>query len=120
MGGGDIDRRLSYWRKQLDGISPVQFPTDRARSPVQSYRGSSQALDISVQLAEAIKSLSQRENVTLFMTLLAAFQLLLSRYCGQDNIAVGTPIAGRTRQEIERLIGFFVNTLVLRADLSAN
>ena len=118
--GEELDRQLSYWRKQLDGISPLQLPTDRVRPPVQSYQGSSQALDISVQLSEAIKSLSQRENVTLFMTLLAAFQLLLSRYCGQDDIAVGTPIAGRTRQEIERLIGFFVNTLVLRADLSAN
>ena len=118
--GEELDRQLSYWRKQLDGISPLQLPTDRVRPPVQSYQGSSQALDISVRLSEAIKSLSQRENVTLFMTLLAAFQLLLSRYCGQDNIAVGTPIAGRTRQEIERLIGFFVNTLVLRADLSAN
>ena len=118
--GENLDIQLSYWRKQLDGLSTLQLPTDHPRPPVQTYRGSSQSLELSAQLSQAIKALSQREGVTLFMTLLAAFQTLLCRYCGQQDIAVGTPIAGRTRQEIEGLIGFFVNTLVLRADLSNN
>ena len=118
--GEELEHQLAYWRKQLDGLSTLPLPTDRARPAVQTYRGSSQPLDLSVQLSEAIKALSQREGVTLFMTLLAAFELFLSRYCGQSDIAVGCPIAGRTRQETEGLIGFFVNTLVLRADLSNN
>ena len=87
---------------------------------MQTYRGSSQSIEFSPQLSQALKGLSQRDGVTLFMTLLAAFQTLLCRHCGQQDIAVGTPIAGRARQETERLIGFFVNTLVLRADLSNN
>jgi amino acid adenylation domain-containing protein len=118
--GENLDTQLSYWRKQLDGLSTLQLPTDHPRPPVQTYRGSSQSVELSAQLSQALKGLSQREGVTLFMTLLAAFQILLSRYCGQDDIAVGTPIAGRTRREIEGLIGFFVNTLVLRADFSDN
>ena len=118
--GENLDVQLSYWRKQLDGLSTLQLPTDHLRPPVQTYRGASQSLELSAQLSQAIKGLSQREGVTLFMTLLAAFQTLLCRYCGQQDIAVGTPIAGRARQEIEGLIGFFVNTLVLRADLSNN
>ena len=118
--GENLDVQLSYWRKQLDGLSTLQLPTDHPRPPVQTYRGASQSLELSAQLSQAIKGLSRREGVTLFMTLLAAFQTLLCRYCGQQDIAVGTPIAGRTRQEIEGLIGFFVNTLVLRADLSNN
>ena len=118
--GETLVQQLSYWRKQLDGLSTLQLPTDHPRPPLQTYRGSSQAIQLSAQLSQAIKGLSQREGVTLFMTLLTAFQTLLCRYCGQNDIAVGTPIAGRTRREIEGLIGFFVNTLVLRADLSNN
>ena len=118
--GENLENQLSYWRKQLDGLLTLQLPTDHAHQAVRTYRGSSQVLKLSARLSEAIKSLSQREGGTLFMTLLAAFQLLLSRYCGQSDIAVGSPIAGRNRQETEGLIGFFVNTLVLRADLSAN
>ena len=118
--GENLDVQLSYWRKQLDGLSTLQLPTDHLRPPVQTYRGASQSLELSAQLSQAIKGLGRREGVTLFMTLLAAFQTLLCRYCGQQDIAVGTPIAGRVRQEIEGLIGFFVNTLVLRADLSNN
>ena len=118
--GENLDIQLSYWRKQLDGLSTLQLPTDHLRPPVQTYRGASQSLELSAQLSQAIKGLGRREGVTLFMTLLAAFQTLLCRYCGQQDIAVGTPIAGRARQETEGLIGFFVNTLVLRADLSNN
>jgi amino acid adenylation domain-containing protein len=116
----NLASQLSYWTKQLDNLSTLQLPTDRARPAVQTYRGSSQIVDLSAQLTEAIKAIGQQEGVTLFMTLLAAFELLLSRYCGQSDIAVGSPIAGRTRQETEGLIGFFANTLVLRADLSNN
>ena len=81
---------------------------------MQSYRGASQSIELSKELTQALKSLSRKQDVTLYMTLLAAFQTLLHRYTGQDDIAVGSPIANRNRHEIEGLIGFFVNTLVLR------
>ncbi|HET9917757.1 MAG TPA: amino acid adenylation domain-containing protein [Candidatus Binatia bacterium] len=118
--GANLDQQLSYWRKQLDGLSTLQLPTDHPRPPAQTYRGSSQSMELSAELSQALKGLSQREGVTLYMTLLAAFQTLLYRYCGQQDIVVGSPIAGRTRQETEGLIGFLVNTLLLRADLSNN
>ncbi|HET9917756.1 MAG TPA: amino acid adenylation domain-containing protein, partial [Candidatus Binatia bacterium] len=118
--GENLDKQLSYWRKQLDGLSNLQLPIDHPRPPVQSYRGSSQSVEISAQLSQALKGLSQREGATLFMTLLASFQVLLCRYSGQQDIPVGTPIAGRVRQETEGLIGFFVNTLVLRTNLPNN
>ena len=118
--GEILNRQVSYWRKQLDGVSTLQLPTDRIRPALQTYRGARSTFELPAPLFDALNALSQRQGVTLFMTLLASFELLLSRYCGQSDIAVGSPIAGRTRQEIERLIGFFVNTLVLRADLSAN
>ena len=118
--GTNLDQQLSYWRKQLDGLSTLQLPIDHPRPAVQTYRGANQSLELPPHLYEAIRNLSQREGVTLFMTLLAAFQTLLYRYCGQKDIVVGSPIAGRTRQETEGLIGFFVNTLVLRTDLSNN
>ena len=99
----------------------LELPTDRPRPAVQTYRGARQSLYCCPSPSvTALKALSQREGVTLFMTLLAAFQTLLHRYTGQDDIIVGSPIAGRTRAEIEGLIGFFVNTLVLRTDLSGN
>src|SRR5205823_6239668 len=87
---------------------------------VQTLRGAQQEFLLTASLSEELKQLSQREGVTLFMTLLAAFQVLLARYTGQVDISVGTPIANRTRAELESLIGFFVNTLVLRTDLSDN
>ena len=118
--GVNLDIQFSYWRKQLDGLLTLKVPIDHPRPAVQTYRGSSQSVELSTQLSQALKGLSQREGVTLFMTLLAAFQTLLCRYCGQQDIVVGSPIAGRTRQETEGLIGFFVNTLVLRSDLSKN
>jgi len=118
--GENLDIQLSYWKKQLEGLSTLQLPADRPRPPLQTYRGSSRSCELSTQLSRAIKGLGQRQGATLFMTLLAAFQTLLSRYSGQADIAVGSPIAGRTHREIEGLIGFFVNTLVLRTDLSNN
>jgi len=115
-----LQTQLNYWRQQLDEISFLNLPTDRMRSAHQTYRGSTQFLQISESLSEALEALSQREGVTLFMTLLAAFQILLCRYTQQEDITVGTPIANRNRSEIEPLIGFFVNSLVLRTNLSGN
>ena len=120
MQGENLENQLSYWRKQLDGLVTLQLLTDRTHPAVRTYRGFSRGLNLSARLSQAIKTLSQREGEMLFMTLLAVFQILLSRYSGQSDIAVGSPIAGRNRQETEGLIGFFVNTLVLRTDLSKN
>ena len=114
-----LAQHLSYWKEQLAGAPAVlELPTDRARPAVQSFRGAHQRVVLTKRLSEALKALSRQEGVTLFMTLLAAFQALLLRYTGQDDIVVGSPTAGRTRAETENLIGFFINTLVLRTDLS--
>jgi hypothetical protein len=114
-----LEKQLAYWREQLKGAPGVlELPTDRPRPPVQTYRGERQSFLLSRELSEGLKQLSRREGVSLFMTLLTAFQVLLYRYTGQKDIVVGCPIANRTRPEIEGLIGFFVNTLVLRGDLS--
>ncbi|HEY9633551.1 MAG TPA: amino acid adenylation domain-containing protein [Coleofasciculaceae cyanobacterium] len=118
--GEVLETQLAYWRKQLDGISMVNLPTDRPHPAIQTYRGATQLLQLPKRLSEALEALSQQEGVTLFMTLLAAFQTLLYRYTQQEDIAVGSPIANRNRSEIEGLIGFFVNSLVLRTDLSGN
>ena len=111
------DRQLTYWKQQLQGLTPLELPTDRPRPPVQTYRGATQTLNLARDLTDALAALSRSENVTLYMTLLAAFQALLHRYTGQTDIAVGTPIAGRNHSEIEHLIGFFINTLVMRTQL---
>ncbi|MEH1814618.1 MAG: amino acid adenylation domain-containing protein [Nostoc sp.] len=112
---------LTYWKQQLSGSLPVlNLPTNRPRPTVQTFRGARQVLVIPKTLTEPLKAMSQQENTTLFMTLLAAFKTLLYRYTRQEDILVGSPIANRTRTEIEGLIGFFVNTLVLRTDLSGN
>jgi amino acid adenylation domain-containing protein/FkbH-like protein len=119
--GEVLETQLSYWKQQLAGVPAVlELPTDYPRPAVQTFRGARQLLTLSPELTATLKALTQREGVTLFMTLLAAFQTLLSRYSGQDEIVVGTPIAGRNRAETESLVGFFVNTLVLRTDLSRN
>jgi amino acid adenylation domain-containing protein len=118
--GPVLNAQLAYWRRQLAGLPALQLPTDRPRPPVQAFRGAFQPLQLPPALTAALKALSQREGTTLFMTLLAAFKTLLFRYTGQDDVVVGSPIAGRTRAEIEGLIGFFVNSLVLRTDLSGD
>ncbi|QLE49536.1 amino acid adenylation domain-containing protein [Nostoc sp. C057] len=113
--------QMAYWKQQLGGNLPVlQLPSDRQRPAIQTFRGKKQSWFIPQTLSQALKSISQREAVTLFMTMLAAFKTLLYRYTSQTDILVGSPIANRNRSEIERLIGFFVNTLVLRTDLSGN
>jgi amino acid adenylation domain-containing protein len=119
--GEVLESQLAYWKLQLGGSpSMLELPMDRPRPAVQTYRGAKQSLLLVKSLGDALRALSQREGVTLFMMLLAAFQTLLHRYTGQDDIIVGSPIANRTRTEIEGLIGLFVNTLVLRTDLSGN
>ncbi|HEX2269376.1 MAG TPA: amino acid adenylation domain-containing protein [Pyrinomonadaceae bacterium] len=113
----ELDRQLSYWRKQLTGAPPsVDLPNDGARPPQLNYRGATLLFELSAELSESLNALSRREGVTLFMTLLAAFKALLFRYTGQSDIVVGTPVANRNREELEGLIGFFVNTLALRTD----
>jgi amino acid adenylation domain-containing protein len=117
--GEVLQRHLDYWKRQLGGELPVlQLPTDRPRPAVQSYRGAKEPIQLSQQRLNGLKEVSQEEDVTLFMTLLASLYTLLYRYTGQKDITIGFPIANRTRTEIENLIGFFVNTLVLRIDLS--
>ncbi|MEH2110842.1 amino acid adenylation domain-containing protein [Nostoc sp.] len=118
--GEVLEKQLSYWQKQLDGISILNLPTDRPRLAAQTYQGARQPLQLSKSLSKALLALRQQEGVTLFITLLAAFQVLLYRYTQQEDIAIGSPIANRNRSEIEGLIGFFVNSLVLRTDLSGN
>src|SRR5688572_2638188 len=116
--GEVLEQQLSYWREQLAGAAPVlELPADYARAAVLSNRGASEAVTLSPQLTEQLQQLSRREGVTLFMSLLAAFDVLLWRYTGQTDLSLGTPIAGRNQAEIEGLIGFFVNTLVLRVQM---
>ena len=118
--GEALEARLSYWRRQLAAAPALELPTDRPRPATPSRRGAEVSFTLRAELTQGLKALSRCEGVTLFMTLLAGFQALLARYSGQEVIAVGTPIAGRNRAEIEGLIGFFVNTLVMRAELGGN
>ena len=119
--GKTLEKQLSYWKEKLAGIPPViDLPLDKPRPGFQTYNGSFELFEIPADLAAQLRELSRRQDVTLFMTLLAAFFALLHRYSGQDDICVGSPIANRNRKETENLIGFFVNTLVLRANLSGN
>src|SRR5829696_7453757 len=121
LAGEVFETHLRYWRRQLGGELPVlNLPTDKPRPEVQSFRGSSESLQLPMPLLHEINALSKREGVTLFMLLLAAFKALLSRYTEQSDIVIGSPIANRNRVELEGLIGFFVNTLTLRTDLSGN
>lgn len=119
--GEVLDEHLDYWLKSLAGAPALlKLPTDRPRPAQQSFRGANVVSKLSPQLSRSLIEFSQRQGVTLFMTTLAAFQTLLFRYTGQEDIVVGTPIAGRNREEIENLIGFFVNTLALRTNVSGN
>jgi amino acid adenylation domain-containing protein len=118
--GQELERQLTYWKGKLAGLSPLELPTDRPRPAVASYQGGQLVFDLPAALTEGLKELSRREGATLFMTLVGAFQVLLYRYSGQEDIAVGTPMAGRGSTELEGLIGFLANTLVLRTDLAGN
>ncbi|GMU10103.1 non-ribosomal peptide synthetase/type I polyketide synthase [Corallococcus caeni] len=113
--GDVLQAQLDYWKQQLSGAAPLELPTDKPRPPVQSSNGSQVPAVLPAETSSRIKALALQEGVTPFMLLLGAFQVLLSRYAGQEDVTVGSPIAGRQRGELEDLIGFFVNTLVLRA-----
>ena len=117
LSGGELARQLAYWQEQLEGAEPLALPTDHVRPPVPTRRGARLSFELSSEIADSLRALSRREEVTLFMAVLAAFDVLLARYSGQRDISVGTPIANRTHAELEGLIGLFANTLVLRADL---
>ncbi|AFW95760.1 non-ribosomal peptide synthase [Anabaena sp. 90] len=113
-----LENSLNYWEKQLAELPILQFPTDFSRPRLQTFRGDLVKFELSNHLTTAIRTLSQKEGTTLFMTLMAAFQVLLSRYTGQDDIPVGTSIANRPGMDAEKLIGFFVNMLVIRSNLA--
>ncbi|HEV7216654.1 MAG TPA: condensation domain-containing protein, partial [Chloroflexota bacterium] len=118
--GEVLERQITYWRRQLAGLSTLDLPTDRARPPVQRFRGAARVVALPADLVSRLKAIGQAEGATLFMTLLAAFQVLLARYCAQNDIVVGSPVTGRTHEELEGLIGLFANTVALRTDLSGD
>ncbi len=121
MQGEAYQAHLSYWKERLSR-APVslELHTDRPRPPFQRFRGATEPLNLSLALTDALKDFSQREGVTLFMTLMAAFKTLLHRYTHQDDIVIGTFLSNRNRAEMERMIGFFVNSVALRTDFSGN
>lgn len=119
--GERYEKLLAYWAQQLDGAPEfLELPTDRARPALPTSRGGTVAAPLPASLVEGLRQCGLREGATLFMTLLASFQVLLARYARQTDIVVGAPIAGRTQVQLENLIGFFVNMLPLRTDLSGN
>jgi amino acid adenylation domain-containing protein len=112
--------QLDYWREELKGLLPSRLPVDRPAPEKRTFQGATAVRQLAPLLCERIDKLSRQENTTQFMTLMAAFQVLLARWSGESDITVGTPIANRNREDVEGLIGFFVNSLVMRADLSDN
>ncbi|HEX8246483.1 MAG TPA: condensation domain-containing protein, partial [Longimicrobium sp.] len=119
--GESLNRQLSYWKERLAGAPRVlDLPTDRPRPAVRTHRGATVWTDLSAKVLERLQALGRSEGATLYMTLLGALQVLLGKYAGSEDVVVGSPIAGRTRGEVEELIGFFVNTLVLRTDLGGD
>ena len=121
LAGGELARQLGYWERQLRGAPPfIQLPTDRPRAAVGSARGARLSRTLPVSLSSRLHELARGEACTFFVVLLAAFDVLLARAAGTEDVVVGTPIAGRPDTELESIVGFFVNTLVLRADLAGN
>ncbi len=119
LAGAALEEQIRWWTEALAGAPQVlEVPADRPRPATQSFRGAQRPVVLPAELTEAVRGLSRRAGVTLFMTLLAAVQTLLGRMAGQDDLLIGAPVANRTRPEVEGLIGFFVNTLVLRGDLT--
>lgn len=117
--GSELATEMAYWKKQLSGELPVlELPLDQPRSSAKTFQGARHSISLTGSLLHSLRSLAQRENATLFMLLLAAFKVLIYRYSGQEDIAVGFPIANRDREETERLMGVFINPLVLRSNLS--
>ena len=120
LGGEALEEQLSYWRRVLAGVRAVELPADRPRPAIRTNRGAHRTMRFGTGLGKALHALSREHGTTLFMTLLAAFEVLLRRLTGSADVAVGTLIANRRHAELEGLIGFFVNTLVMRGDLSGN
>jgi len=121
MAGDVLKEQLRWWKDHLEGAPPLlELPTDRTRPAVQSYKGATRHFEVPPEVTEALKALGRKEGATLFMVLEAAFALLLSRYSGQDDLVIGTPVANRNHTETEPLIGFFLNALALRTDLSGD
>ncbi len=120
MQGPQLERELSYWKATLEDLPALELPIDRPRPAVQTYRGARLPISLSREATDALADVGRRVGATPFMVLMAAYQALLSRYSGQTDLAVGTPVAGRNRPETEPLVGCFVNTLVLRGDLSGD
>lgn len=119
--GEILEQQLQFWSGQLSGAPPrLQLPTDRARPEVASFRGALLGFELSAALLAGLEELARQEGCTLFMVVLAAYQMLLSRYSGQQDVVVGSGVAGRTHAQTEGLIGFFVNTMIFRTDLSGN
>ena len=119
--GEELERQIDFWRGHLRGAPPLlTLPTDRARPSMPGYQGGMVRLDISPELTARLRALSQRHGVTLFMTLMAGWSVLLARLSGQQDVVIGTPVANRQRREMESVIGFFVNTLALRVRLDDN
>ena len=117
LAGDGLARQLAFWRQQLQGLQPLDLPTDRARPPLQSHAGAFYTVHLPPELSQAVHRFGRNHGVTPFMTLLAAFKALLARHTGRGDVAVGTYIANRDREELEPLIGFFLNTLVLRTEV---
>ncbi|MDE3155812.1 MAG: amino acid adenylation domain-containing protein [Acidobacteriota bacterium] len=115
--GAEQRRQLDYWVGALQGVPPLELPADYPRPPVQSFHGRTRAFVLDADLTRALKAFARAHEATLFMVLLAGFAMLLARYAGQDDVAIGSPIAGRTRRETEDVIGLFANTLVMRCRL---
>ena len=118
--GPELKEQLDYWEQQLQDLSTLDLPSDKPRPPVQSYRGDIHHFSLPAELGQALKEISRQEGMTLYMSLLAAFQILLHRYSQQDEVVFGTAVSNRHSAELEGLLGPFVNTLVLRGDLSGN
>ncbi|AOS64065.1 non-ribosomal peptide synthase/amino acid adenylation enzyme [Actinoalloteichus hymeniacidonis] len=114
---GALEEKLDYWRQRLDGLSPLELPTDRPRPSVRDSAGALHVFEVSESVTTRVKELGRQAGTTLYMALVAAAQILLARYSGRTDIAVGTSTSGRDRPELEKLIGFFVNTVVLRVDV---
>ena len=119
--GDVLERELAYWRDRLDGAPALlELPADHPRPAAQSYRGALEPLRLPVALAERLRALGRGEGATLYMVMLAAFQVLLAKYSGSRDVVVGSPMAARTRREVEEVIGYFTNTVALRTDLSGD
>ncbi len=118
--GGHLETKLNYWEDKLKNVSPLDLPLDFPRPSIQSMKGDSIEFELDTSLTDALNQCCKYQNATLFTFLLSAFKILLSRYCNQSDICVGSPVANRSQKELERMIGFFANTIALRSDLSNN